>query len=767
MNDFLVSEGVTDDDVPVYYLPVGGENELPNKAADGDFDFTYGDKDKDGKTLYNGEYYVRAVYNTGAGEEGKYYVSAASSVVNITLATDMGNNKISRLEDKDVPSALGEDAVIMGVINSEKYDFSEVGLGEKYDLYDSTENSGYRSTSSKNLLMIHSKYETYAGYQSSSVTFSANSYYRISVWVKTIGDAKASVTLANTSNAYELNTEYPGYDSANNGRYEGYVNINTGGKWMRLDFYVSTGMNSARAEIELSLGNKYANNTLELAAGDTVTVGDKEESYDAVKVSYGLSSGTVFFDDVYMTSIDEAEYNALVYGFNNPEEADEEELKEELLKKNGDKYFYGLTAEEAAEIETMEKDELIDKLAEVREYNIDVTVNETDGYTVNYQTAPYLDETTGIGNYFHNGYVFKLIKRFTDSFDNYDERDEEELYQGDEPASYDHHAYTGFSQGKDDNPTILFGVYDREYDLENSTYIGRLFSNEDNTALNKADITEEALMRFLSTGADDGDDKVLLLANLGEAGGQYYRSSSSFSFSAESYYKITFRAKYLPLGEAGHTEFRFVYNTSDNKYEALTITTNSINDINYTTYSFYFYNENGSSLSAYLQFNLGSNESIGDGEREELFNNGFLLVDNVTIENITEVNVDAEGVPGEYTQYIKGELTGAVTGGYVNELVETEENPEDDPEDDPDEGGNKINPQVWLIVSSVVIGVIIIAVVIVLTYRKLKDKVSKKLKKTKVESKVPTDLEERAKKNELNRKAENKKTDIDAEDYRD
>ena len=73
----------------------------------------------------------------------------------------------------------------------------------------------------------------------------------------------------------------------------------------------------------------------------------------------------------------------------------------------------------------------------------------------------------------------------------------------------------------------------------------------------------------------------------------------------------------------------------------------------------------------------------------------------------------------------------------------------------------------WLIVSSVVIGVIIIAVVIVLTYRKLKDKVSKKLKKTKVESKVPTDLEERAKKNELNRKAENKKTDIDAEDYRD
>lgn len=756
MNDCPVIDGEmseTEDDVAVGKLVVGGTDEesvpVPEKAPDGDFDFTYGKKE--GETLYKGEYYVRMVYTDG----GKYYVSAASSVVNIE-ATDIGNNTISELEG--VPPALGEDAVIMGVINSEYYDFSEVGRDKNYDLYDSTENSGYRSTSSKNLLMIHSKYETYAGYQSSSVTFSANSYYRISVWVKTIGDAKASVTLANTSNAYELNTEYPGYDSANNGRYEGYVNINTGDKWMRLDFYVSTGMNSARAEIELSLGNKYANNTLELAAGGTVTVDNKEESYDAVKVSYGLSSGTVFFDDVYMTSIEEDVYNSLVYGFGNPDETAEEDLREELLKDNG--AFYGVTADE---INAMDKDALIEKLAEVREFKVSVNENTVD-YTSGMMN---LSETTGTGSFFNNDYVFKLIMRFTDSFDNYDERDEEELYQGDEPASYDHHAYTGFDQGEDDAPNILYGVYDREYDLENSTYIGRLFSNEGNTALNKADITEEALMRFLSTGADDGDDKVLLLANLGEAGGQYYRSSSSFSFSAESYYKITFRAKYLPLGEAGHTEFRFVYNTSDNKYEALTITPNSINDINYTTYSFYFYNENGSSLSAYLQFNLGSNESIGDGEREELFNNGFLLVDNVTIENITEVNVDAEGVPGEYTQYINGELTGAVTGGYVNELVETEENPEDDPEDDPDEGGNKINPQVWLIVSSVVIGVIIIAVVIVLTYRKLKDKVSKKLKKTKVESKVPTDLEERAKKNELNRKAENKKTDIDAEDYRD
>ena len=747
MNDFLEDDSVADD-VPVYSLTVDKDS-LPIKDTDGDFDFTYGDEE-DGNTLYNGEYYVRAVYT---GEDGKSYVSGASSAVKIS-------GKTGNVSEIQVPAALDTHAVRMGIINVGSYDFKKVGLTEGYNYNMYGKGSAYRSTSSKNLLMIHSAYETYAGYQSSSMTFSANSYYRISVWVKTIDDAKASVTLANTSNAYELNTDYVGYDEANNGRYEGYVNINTGNEWKRFDFYVATGMNSARAEIELFLGNKYANNTRELLPGGTVTVGEKDQSYEAVSVSYGLSSGTVFFDDVYMTSIEEEEYNKLVYGFGNLDDADAEELRDELLKKNDDdSYFYGITAEEAAAIAAMDKDALVEKLAEVREYKVSVNEN-----TVAYSDMLVLDKTTGTGSYFSNEYVFKLIKRFTDSFDNFDERDDDEEYQGDEPASFDHHAYTGFDQGEDDAPTILYGVYDRTNDLGYDTFINRLFDNDGNTAL--FDINKNDLKAFLSSGADAGDSKVLMLANLGEAGGQYYRSSSSFSFSSESYYKITFEAKYLPLGEAGNTEFRFVYNSADNEYETLQITPNAITDTEYTTYSFYFHNENTSSMSAYLQFNLGSNESIGDGEREELFNNGILLVDNITIENITEIDADAEGVPAEYTQYINGELTGAVTGGYVNELVETdeEEPEEEDPEDD---GDKKIDPQVWLIVSSVVIGAIIIAVVIVLTYRKLKDKIKKKLQKPKVASKVPTDLEERVKKNDLNRKLEDKKKDIDADEYKD
>lgn len=749
MNDFLVSEGVTDDGVPVGKLTVNSDN-LPKKASDGDYDFTFGDADKDGNPLYNGEYYVRALFE----KDGKYYVSAASSVVNITSAT---NGIMTALGSDKMPdehkSVLGENAVRSGVINVESYDFTKVGLAGDYVMYGG--DGAYRSTSSKNLLMIHSDYETYTGYQSSSMTFSANSYYRISVWVKTIGNATASVTLANTSNAYELNTNYSGYDEANNGRYEGYVNINTGDVWKRFDFYVATGMNSARAEIELFLGNKYANNTLELVAGGTVTVDDKEESYDAVKVSYGLSSGTVFFDDVYMTKIEEDVYNSLVYGFGNPDETAEEDLREELLKDSG--AFYGVTADE---INAMDKDALIEKLAEVREFKVSVNENTVD-YTSGMMN---LSETTGTGSFFNNDYVFKLIMRFTDSFDNFDERDDDEEYQGDEPASFDHHTYTGFDQGEDDAPNILYGVYDRENDLNYSTFIERLFANDGNTAL--ANVSASQLQSFLSSGAASGDSKVLMLANLGEAGAQYYRSASSFSFSAESYYKITFQAKYLPFGEAGHTEFRFIYNNSKNEYEALQITPNSIEDSAYTTYSFYFYNENTSSLSAYLQFNLGSNESVGDGEREEFMNNGILLVDNVTIEDITEVDADAEGVPAEYTEYLNGTLTGVVTGGYVNELVETDD--KEPTEEDPDDGDdNKINPQVWLIVSSVVIGVIIIAVVIVLTYRKIKGKVQKKLKKVKGESKVPTDLEERVKKNDLNRKAENKKKDINADEYKD
>ena len=139
MNDYPAGEGATDDDVPVGKLTVNSDN-LPKKASDGDYDFTFGDADKDRNTLYNGEYYVRALFEKG----GKYYVSAASSVVNITSAT---NGIMKALGSDEMPdehkSVLGENAVRSGVINVESYDFTKVGLAGDYVMYGGDDDERY------------------------------------------------------------------------------------------------------------------------------------------------------------------------------------------------------------------------------------------------------------------------------------------------------------------------------------------------------------------------------------------------------------------------------------------------------------------------------------------------------------------------------------------------------------------------------------------------------------------------------------------------
>ena len=65
----------------------------------------------------------------------------------------------------------------------------------------------------------------------------------------------------------------------------------------------------------------------------------------------------------------------------------------------------------ADEINAMDKDALIEKLAEVREFKVSVDENTVD-YTSGMMN---LSETTGTGSFFNNDYVFKLIMRFTDT----------------------------------------------------------------------------------------------------------------------------------------------------------------------------------------------------------------------------------------------------------------------------------------------------------------------------------------------------------------
>lgn len=145
----------------------------------------------------------------------------------------------------------------------------------------------------KTALKIESNYNVAYGLKSSSNSLTANSYYIVSVWVKTLGDAKASVTLSNVSKVLTSTSEE---------KYIGYSQINTGGKWTQYRFYIRTGTASGSLELELSLGNPYADKVSQKVDSNTVYV------YDTA----ALSKGEVYFDAVKVYTIDEIEYNNAV-----------------------------------------------------------------------------------------------------------------------------------------------------------------------------------------------------------------------------------------------------------------------------------------------------------------------------------------------------------------------------------------------------------------------------------------------------------------------
>lgn len=158
------------------------------------------------------------------------------------------------------------------------------------------------------------------GYVSNSFTLNANSYYKISVMVKVMGDSKASVYLMTDNNISETNVD------SKFENIEASTASKTGG-WKRYTFYVKTGFSSISATLGLYLGGKDVDIALTDANmvladslnGKYVKVDGAYEVYnknthkDATETyNYKDSAkgGTVLFDYVIKEDISESIYNA-------------------------------------------------------------------------------------------------------------------------------------------------------------------------------------------------------------------------------------------------------------------------------------------------------------------------------------------------------------------------------------------------------------------------------------------------------------------------
>ena len=158
------------------------------------------------------------------------------------------------------------------------------------------------------------------GYVSNSFTLNANSYYKISVMVKVMGDSKASVYLMTDNNISETNVD------SKFENIEASTASQTGG-WKRYTFYVKTGFSSISATLGLYLGGKDVDIALTDANmvladglnGKYVKVDGAYEVYnknthkDATETynySGSAKGGTVLFDYVIKEDISESVYNA-------------------------------------------------------------------------------------------------------------------------------------------------------------------------------------------------------------------------------------------------------------------------------------------------------------------------------------------------------------------------------------------------------------------------------------------------------------------------
>lgn len=160
------------------------------------------------------------------------------------------------------------------------------------------------------------------GYVSNSFTLNANSYYKISVMVKVMGDSKASVYLMTDNNIAETNVD---------SKFENIVEASTAsqtGGWKRYTFYVKTGFSSISATLGLYLGGEdkdvaLTDANMELADGlngkyvkkaaNEYEVYNKNTHKDATETyNYKDSAkgGTVLFDYVIKEDISESVYNA-------------------------------------------------------------------------------------------------------------------------------------------------------------------------------------------------------------------------------------------------------------------------------------------------------------------------------------------------------------------------------------------------------------------------------------------------------------------------
>lgn len=175
----------------------------------------------------------------------------------------------STSSNESYKTPTGSDNLVAGVISTDDKTYRS-----NSKTYGGAANPGNKGEDD-NILMIYNKVSTVYKYTSASVTLDKSSYYKLSVWVKTIGIDK---------NASDYNEGKSGaYIYVNGAAYAAFEAIDTEGEWKEYTTYIETSdISSQTITVVLSLGN-----------------GSKMEN--------SMTKGWAFFDSVTLTNLTDVE----------------------------------------------------------------------------------------------------------------------------------------------------------------------------------------------------------------------------------------------------------------------------------------------------------------------------------------------------------------------------------------------------------------------------------------------------------------------------
>ncbi|NLL56766.1 MAG: hypothetical protein GX242_06100 [Clostridiales bacterium] len=561
-----------------------------------------------------------------------------------------------------------------------KYQAGTVVIDKETDFADST---GSYVSPYDTMLKISSNYALSHTLTSSSATLSANTYYKVSVWVKTEDGAKASVTLKDVSDVLSAKSV--------TGKYIGFTNIDTQGKWVQYAFYIKMGNNSGTLSMQLSLGDAYVNKV----SKKSTNVKTDATVYDAT----GLSSGSAYFDNVELIAIEEEEY------------------------KNA-----------------AQKEELTNGVDNLYDFEIGDIIPDYEGIEYKIYT---------------NKFALRILESVIDSFDSFKENTIEEGKEGynlgHTPNNYTWSKADSYTSTSEDDR--VYGVYSQSDALSKLEMIYKKYDDNDdliNAFSGISNFPENFdITRFI---AIDGSNS-LVMSNK-ELFAQSYKVNNTSTINADGYYKITFKAKTLIaakafddngdaiLDENGditytienvNAEFRFMPTTDTDKYQSIYINSNGKVDSIYDTveYTMYIYNPSSTSATANWSFVLGA-ESAGDdktGSMQPIL--GMLIIDQVGMVEIDKDEYEAVRESADFENWTDEQKISSAMAFYSYDEDKKEdpvEEPDDEPDQEPEEKPSVWSRgEVWLLVSSLIIAVVIIVVIVVLLIRRWKKKHPKKV----------------------------------------